>query len=109
MNKVTLLYSIQLRQGGMGMWWLVVSQVPEGRWYLPKSKDVRLLGERKLVLLSVRCQLLDKLGCQVTQPAIRDPQLVFPAAAGRKKKKKNGQEKWVTVGLYHSARTFQVA
>lgn len=46
----------------------------------PKSKNVRLFGEGKLVLFCVRGQLLDEFGGQVTEPAIRDPQLVFSPA-----------------------------
>lgn len=60
------------------------SQVPAGRRYSPKSEDVGLLGERKLVLLGVGRQLLDELGRQVTEPAVGDPQFVFPAAVKRK-------------------------
>lgn len=46
----------------------------------PKSKNVGLFGEGKLVLFCVRGELLDELGGQVTEPAIGDPQLVFSPA-----------------------------
>lgn len=49
----------------------------------PESKDVWLFAEGKLVLLRVWRQLLDDFGGQVTQPAVRDPQLVFSPAAER--------------------------
>lgn len=46
----------------------------------PKSKNVGLFGEGKLVLFCVRGELLDELGGQVTEPAIGDPQFVFSPA-----------------------------
>lgn len=47
----------------------------------PKSKNIRLFGEGKLVLLCVGGELLDELGGQVAEPAIGDQQFVFSPAA----------------------------
>lgn len=60
-----------------------IEEQTRGSWvrgHSPKSKNIWLLGEGKLVLLCVGRELLDDFWGQVTQPAVGDPQFVFSPA-----------------------------